>query len=109
MPLRDTLFPREIQAETDVLRSAQLSAARTAGFLRESEDILQGLSQHHRPCALDRRQCGSLLVETNELLKHHVNVVARNAAGNMVCTAVPSWQSRAVLAARNPKTTARLG
>ena len=79
----------ESQAETDVLRSAQLSAAHTAGFLRDSEDILRGLSQQPRLRVLDGRQCGSLLVVTNELLKHHVNVVTRTAAGNLVCTAVP--------------------
>ena len=79
----------EREAAAEVLRSAQLSAARTAGFLRESEEILRKLSQHPRLSALDSRQCGSLLVVANELLKYHVNVATRTAAGNLVCTAVP--------------------
>lgn len=79
----------ESQAQAGVLRSAQLSAARTAGFLRESEDILRGLSRHPPLRALDSRQCGSLLAEAKDLLKYHVNVVTRNAAGKLVCTAVP--------------------
>ena len=79
----------ESEAATDVLRSAQLSAARTAGFLRASEEILRKLSQHPRLSALDSRQCGLLLVQIGQLLDYHVNVVTRNAAGKLVCTAVP--------------------
>ena len=76
-------------AERVVLRSAQLSAARTAGFLRESEDILRALAQYPRLRAIDPRQCGSLLEAVNELLKYRANVITRDAAGNLVCTAVP--------------------
>jgi hypothetical protein len=71
------------------LRLAEVTAAETARFLRDTQSVLVGLSQRPLVRALDAQRCDPLLKELNALYPQFANVLTINLAGNPVCSAVP--------------------
>lgn len=76
-------------AESISLQFSRLTAEQAGNALRQGEKILMGLAQIPEVRALDSRKCGSLLRELNDLLEQYPNAITRDAAGALVCSAVP--------------------
>ena len=75
-------------AESISLQFSRLTAEQAGNALRQGEKILIGLAQIPEVRTLDPRKCSSLLRELNDLLKQYPNVITRDAAGALVCSAV---------------------
>ncbi len=87
--IRNDFRKSQEQAEAIGLQFARLAAEQAENRLRQDKKILTGLAQIPGVRALDPGKCSSLLRELNELLEQYSNVITRDAAGALVCSAVP--------------------
>ncbi|MDP2240850.1 MAG: PAS domain S-box protein [Burkholderiales bacterium] len=87
--IRNDFRKSQEQAEAIGLQFAKLAAEQAENRLRQGKRILTGLAQIPGVRALDPGKCSTLLRELNELLEQYSNVITRDAAGALVCSAVP--------------------